>query len=77
MVDDPCVVVVTAFTRRTVLKFVLPGDEGVPWQTGLGGLCAGFGLRVLYLDQKEIEELIHWVMHPDWSSFMDDESHHP
>src|SRR5581483_12392761 len=52
------------FVRRTVLEFVLPGDEGVAWWEGLGGLCAGFGLRVRYLDQAAMEGLTRWVLNP-------------
>lgn len=67
------------FVRRTVLEFVLPGDEGkalpallpqaqvsggewVAWWERLGGLCAGFGLRIQYLDQAAIESLTRWVL---------------
>ena len=53
------------FVRRTVLEFVLPGDEGVAWWEGLSGLCAGFGLRVRYLDQSAIEGLTRWVLNPN------------
>jgi len=53
------------FIRRTVLEFVLPGDEGIAWWEGLTGLCAGFGLRVLYLDQVAIEGLTRWVLNPN------------
>ena len=61
------------FVRRTVLEFVLPGDEGpalsrgerVAWWEGLSGLCAGFGLRVRYLDQAAIEGLTRWVLNPN------------
>ena len=60
------------FVRRTVLEFVLPSDEGkalregerVAWWEGLGGLCAGFGLRVRYLDQAAVEGLTRWVLNP-------------
>ena len=52
------------FVRRTVLEFVLPGNEGVAWWEGLTGLCAGFGLSVRYLDQAAIEELTRWVLNP-------------
>ncbi|CAG0965905.1 hypothetical protein ANAEL_00903 [Anaerolineales bacterium] len=52
------------FVRRTVLEFVLPGDEGIAWWDGLGGLCAGFGLRIRYLDQVAIEGLTRWVLNP-------------
>jgi hypothetical protein len=53
------------FVRRTVLEFVLPGDEGIAWWRGLVGLCAGFGLRVRYLDRSSIEKLIQWIMNPN------------
>lgn len=53
------------FVRRTVLEFVLPGDEGVAWWEGLTGLCTGFGLKVRYLDRTEIEELTRWVLNPN------------
>lgn len=53
------------FVRRTVLEFVLPGDEGVAWWDGLSGLCAGFGLRVRYLDRAGIESLTRWVLNPN------------
>lgn len=53
------------FVRRTVLEFVLPGDEGVAWWEGLSGLCGSFGIRVRYLDQPDIESLTRWVLNPD------------
>ena len=53
------------FVKRTVLEYVLPGDEGLAWWEGLMGLCAGFGLRVRYLDQAEIEALTSWVLNPN------------
>ena len=61
------------FVRRTVLEFVLPGDEGkalsggewVAWWEGLSGLCASFGLRIRYLDRNAIEGLTRWVLNPN------------
>ena len=53
------------FVRRTILEFVLPGEEGIAWWDGLTGLCAGFGLRVKYLEQGELEALTRWVLNPD------------
>ncbi len=53
------------FVRRTIFEFVLPGDEGIAWWDGLGGLCAGFGLRVHCLDQAAIEGLTRWVLDPN------------
>jgi hypothetical protein len=52
------------FVRRTVLEFVLPGDEGIAWWDGLQGLCIGFGLRICYLDQAAIETLARWILNP-------------
>jgi len=53
------------FVKRTVLEYVLPGDEGLAWWEGLTGLCAGFGFRVSYLEQVEIEALTRWVLNPN------------
>ena len=53
------------FVRRTILEFVLPGDEGLAWWEGLTGLCAGFGIRINYLEQAGIEELTRWVLNPN------------
>jgi hypothetical protein len=53
------------FVRRTIFEFVLPGDEGIAWWEGLSGLCAGFGLRIRYLDQGAIESLTRWVLNPN------------
>lgn len=52
------------FVRRTILEFVLSGDEGIAWWEGLGGLSAGFGLKVRYLNQADIEGLTRWVLNP-------------
>lgn len=53
------------FARRTILEFVLPGEEGLAWWAGLTGLCAGFGLHIHFLDQVGIERLIRWVLNPN------------
>ena len=53
------------FVRRTVLEFVLPSDEGIAWWEGLAGLCAGFGLKVRYLNQSAVEGLTRWVLNPN------------
>jgi hypothetical protein len=52
------------YTRRTILEFVFPGDEGVAWWDGLSGLCQGFGIRVLLLSTDQIQELAHWLLNP-------------
>lgn len=53
------------FVRRTVLEFVLPGNEGIAWWEGLRGLCEGFGLKVHHLDRPAIEELVRWMLNPN------------
>jgi hypothetical protein len=53
------------FTRRTILEFVQPGNEGLAWWDGLAGLCSGFGLQVQYLDQSQIRELSSWIFNPN------------
>lgn len=53
------------FARRTILEFVLPGEEGIAWWEGLTGVCAGFGLKVRYLDQNAIQELTRWALNPN------------
>ena len=55
------------FVRRTVLEFVLPSDEGIAWWEGLSGLCAGFGLRMIYLDQVDLSALTQWILNPNLS----------
>lgn len=52
------------FVRRTILEFVLPGNEGLAWWEGLTGLCAGFGVKVRVLEQGEIETLTRWILNP-------------
>lgn len=53
------------FVRRTIVEFVLPGDEGIAWWEGLVGLCSGFGLKVHYLDKAKIESLTRWILNPN------------
>ena len=52
------------FGCRTILEFVFPGNEGLAWWEGLGGLCQGFGVRVSYLAVQEIQTLIKWIFNP-------------
>ncbi len=52
------------FGRRTILEFIFPGEEGVAWWEGLGGLCQGFGVQISYLDTQQIQELLRWVFAP-------------
>jgi len=57
------------YVRRTVIEFVLPGNEGIAWWEGLNGLCAGFGLKVFYLNQIAVEELTRWIFDPKLETF--------
>ena len=50
------------YIRRTILEFVFPGDEGVAWWEGLGGLCQGFGLRFSPLPGEEIMVLTRRIL---------------
>ncbi len=52
------------FVRRTVLEFVLPGDEGIAWWEGLSELCNGFGLKIFYLSESSIFQLSRWLLDP-------------
>ena len=53
------------FVRRTVLEFVLPGDQGLAWWEGLSGVCGSFGIRIRYLSQLDIESLTRWILNPN------------
>jgi hypothetical protein len=52
------------FGRRTILEFVYPGDEGIAWWQGLGGLCQGFGVRFVYLEVSELQSILNWIFNP-------------
>jgi hypothetical protein len=52
------------FGRRTILEFVFPGEEGMAWWEGLGGLCQGFGVRISRLDSPQIESVLQWIFTP-------------
>jgi hypothetical protein len=45
------------YTRRTILEFVLPGDEGLAWWEGVRGIGRSFGIRLVYLRADEISFL--------------------
>lgn len=52
------------FERRTILEFVFPGEEGLAWWDGLGGLCQGFGVRISRLDSRQIESVLQCIFTP-------------
>jgi hypothetical protein len=53
------------FGRRTILEFVYPGEEGLAWWAGVGGLCQGFGVRISSLALEEILALLNWMFNPE------------
>ena len=55
---------VLPFTRRTILEFVEPGNEGLAWWDGLAGLCSRYALNLRYLDQSEVQALSRWIFNP-------------
>ena len=52
------------YIRRTILEFVFPGDEGFAWWEGLSGVCQGFGIRILFLSDGQIQGLAQRVLNP-------------
>jgi hypothetical protein len=52
------------FGRRTILEFIYPGDEGLAWWEGMGGLWRGFGVRVSQLAASDIQAPLKWVFSP-------------
>jgi hypothetical protein len=52
------------FLRRTILEFVLPGNEGLAWWEGLQGLCDSYGVELRYLDAAEIQQIAYRVFNP-------------
>lgn len=50
------------YVRRTILEFVLPGNEGIAWWEGLSELCQGFGVRFASLSAEDIVVLSHRVL---------------
>jgi hypothetical protein len=61
------------FVRRTILEFVVPGQEGQAlrhssgqaWWCGLPGLLGIYGVSVEPLSLDEIQELAHWIFEPE------------
>ena len=50
------------YIRRTILEFVLPGDEGIAWWEGVSSLCQGFGVRFASLSAEDIIVLSHRIL---------------
>lgn len=52
------------FERRTILEFVFPGEEGLAWWDGLGGLCQTYGIQCEALNAQHITVLAQRVCSP-------------
>lgn len=56
------------YTRKTVIEFVHPGPEGIPWWQSVPEICATHGVQVKYMTREEIEALSYWIFNPNLSS---------
>jgi len=52
------------YTRRTILEFVLPGDEGLSWWQSLPDMCRTYGVDAARLSKNEIQALAYWIFNP-------------
>ena len=53
------------YTRRTILEFVFPGDEGLAWWEGIGGIYQSFGVLFSALDAGKMQVLISKMFNPN------------
>ena len=53
------------YTRKTIIEFVYPGAEGIPWWQSLPELFASYGVHMKYMTREEIEALAHWMFNPN------------
>jgi hypothetical protein len=53
------------YTRKTILEFIHPGTEGIPWWQSLPDMFATYGVHMKYLAKDEIEALAHWIFNPN------------
>ena len=53
------------YTRKTILEFMYPGTEGMPWWQSLPDMFATYGVHMKYLAKEEIEALAHWIFNPN------------
>jgi len=53
------------YTRKTIIEFIYPGNEGIPWWQSLPELFASYGIQMKYLTREEIEALAHWIFNPN------------
>ena len=52
------------YTRRTILEFVFPGDEGLAWWAGGSGVCQSFGVRFSKISAAKLQEIIVKIFDP-------------
>jgi hypothetical protein len=52
------------YTRKTIIEFIYPGTEGIPWWQSLPDLFASYGVHMKYMKRDEIEALAHWMFNP-------------
>lgn len=52
------------FSRRTILEFVYPGNEGLTWWEGLVGIFRSYGVLMQYLNPTEVQQLIYRIFNP-------------
>ena len=53
------------YTRKTIIEFIYPGTEGVPWWQSLPDMFATYGVHMKYMTREEIEALAHWMFNPN------------
>ena len=53
------------YTRKTILEFIYPGTEGIPWWQSLPDMFSAYGVHMRYLVKEEIEALSHWIFNPN------------
>lgn len=52
------------FSRRTILEFAYPGEEGLAWWGGLGMLCQAYGIHCEELTIHQITALAQMICNP-------------
>ena len=53
------------YTRKTILEFIYPGTEGVPWWQSLPDMFGTYGVHMNSLVTEEIEALGPWIFNPN------------
>lgn len=53
------------YTRKTIVEFIYPGTEGVPWWQSLPDMFGTYGVHMKFMTREEIEALAHWIFNPN------------